>query len=138
MHNLNPREVADHPLLVLLRLQQEGTLTPEDIEAEFRETITDAELLGIILGEIDDGLGDNNSGGETIEMEALPVEVKPLLPLPPKPAAAPVAEPNTLAETVLLLAQQRHSPRPSIKKASWEIAPASAPLDLGEIRPLDF
>jgi hypothetical protein len=137
MHNLNPIEVADHPMLVLLRLQQAGELTQEDIDAEFRETITDPELLGIILGEIDDGLGDNS--GEIIEMEAPTAELKPLLPLPPKPAAMPVEDANTLAETMRLKQEQTHNPiRTPIIPPNWSVAKPTPVQDLGEQQPLNW
>jgi hypothetical protein len=78
-----------------------------------------------------------NSADEELGVEPLELpttQVEPLLPLPAAPKPAPVAEPNTLAET--LLQERSHSRK--VKLASWQVATATPPLDLGEVRPLDF
>jgi hypothetical protein len=138
MHTPDPREIADHPLLIINRMLQSGELTRQEIDDEFRETISDPELLAIILDETLDDLGDNSSG-EVIEMEPA-AELKPLLPLPlpPKPPAAPVAEEPPLGASMRKLVEPRNPVKPPAAKPSWQVAKPSPVEDLGERQYLDW
>jgi hypothetical protein len=133
VHSPNPREIEDHPLLVLHRLRQEESWTREDQDQDFRESISDPELLGMLLGQIDDGLGDN-LGEETIEVESTQ-EMKPLLPLPAKPPAAPIAE-EPLGESMQKLTEPRNPVRPPAPLPSWIKAEPLPEQDFDQQRPM--
>jgi hypothetical protein len=75
--------------------------------------------------------------GDVICSRRYSAEAEPPLPTPARPA--PVDDADTLSETWRLKQEERHNAvRPPVKKASWEVAPATPPLDLGELKPLSW
>ena len=107
-------------------------------ERNYLESPEGRRIEGIVAAQpqelgTEDNLAGNEITGDVVCQRRYSKEPEPPLPVP----AVPVEEPHTLAATMRLKEEQRHRPM-ELKKPSWQVAPPTPSIDLGELKPLNW